>query len=455
MKRIKNNSLRIAILLITIGSVVILYWFGFHKQFDKKSIPENTDGIVMVDIKTIRNHFIFSCLKKPSQWELGSNNSKKRFDFSNYGIETPDYLSFFHIQNQPLNQWCCTAIVENETKFNKSLLNSHFVKIESGKSFVGYYSKTLNTYILRYANQILYCVNTSNNYQTFIRIAEDLFVKHHYFDSKKIEKTINTSDAVTIWIKKNNLLNDDGIITISLQEDEIVAEGQLDLKPKYRKNLPFVQHPNALLSLGFNFEIIRYQDIFKNNKANINKIIGFNLDSILIHNPKQTELVFHSILEKKNTAISYDYDDDFNPIKKAVVHTTREPSFYFSIQTDDSEKIYDYLKNQKVIDNHQVFVNFPLAVTQTSVKNNSLLLEANLSKVQSSKSIHSKTGYLQINLNKLQPKDWRFLIAKNKNFALLKPFETIQINLIQKNNLGYFQASIKSKTGKSLLEISN
>ncbi|PKB16539.1 hypothetical protein [Flavobacterium sp. 5] len=455
MKRIKNYSLTIAILLITIGGMAILYLYGFHKEFDKKNISQNADGIIMVDIKNIRNHFVFSYLKNPSVWEFSLNNSEatKRFDVSNYGIEPSDYLAFFHIQNQPLNQWCFVAKIENETKFNKALVKASFAKTKNNKSFICYYSKIVDACIIQYANQILFCKNASNNQQFCLQIAEDLFEKHNYFDSKKIEKTIKTPNAITIWIKKNNLLDDNGIINISLKEGEIVAEGQLNWKPKYEKLFPFVQNSNTLLSLGFNFEMIQNEDILKNHSVQINKIIGFDLDSILAHHPTQTELVLHNIIEKKDSAITYDYDDDFNPIKKVIVHTNREPAFYFSVQTENSQKVYDYLKVQNIIDDHEVFTNFPLAITKSSVENNSFTLQANLPKDTSSKYSTPKIGYLQINLNRLQPKDWQFLIAKNKNIELLKPFESLQIELTQKNNLGYFQACIKTKKDKNLLKI--
>lgn len=457
MKRIQNYSLKIAILLIVIGSMAFLYWYGFHKQFDEKSIPKNADGIVIVDIKNTRNHFIFSCLKNPSQWGFCRKNSKtkKRFDFSNYGLQTPDYLSFFHIENQPLTQWCLVAKIENETKFAKALTDSHFVKTKLENSFIGYYSKTNQAYIILYANTILYCTNASKDQKNYIQIAEDLFIKNSYFDSKKIENPIESSNAVTIWIKKNNLLNENAIINVLLKENEISAEGQINLKSKFRKTASFIQNSNALLSLGFNFDLIRDQDLIKLNQAKISKMIGFELDTILIHHPTQTELIFNNIIEKKDSAITYDYDDDFNPIKKIVVHSTREPSFYFSMQTDNSAKTYDYLKKQNAIDDHQIFVNFPLAKTKTFVKNNSLIFEANLPKNQSSKSTKSKIGYIQINFAKIQPKDWRFIIVKNKNFEFLKAFGTFEINLTQQNNSVFFQANLKAKNGKNWTEVIN
>ncbi|HSD06119.1 hypothetical protein [Flavobacterium sp.] len=454
MKRIKYRSLKIAILLVATGSMAILYWCGFHKEFDKKSVPYNADGIALIDVKNIRNYFIFSYLKNPSQWKFNSKDSKikKRFDFSNYGIATPDYLALFHIQNQPLNQWCFVATIENETKLNKAIIDSHFIKIENEENFIVYYSKTLNTSIIRFANQILYSKNASQDLKTSIQTAKNLFIKHHYFDAKTVDKILENSNAITLWFQKNNLLEDDGIINISLKDQEIIANGQLNLRPKFRKMAPFLQNPDALMSLGFNFEMIQNQKLLKNHSVTINKMIGFNLDSINIHNPTYTEFVLYNIIEKKDSAVTYDYDDDFNPIKKVVVHTNREPSFSFSMKTNNTKKVYDYLKSENVIDDRHIFLNFPLATTKASVKNNSLILEANHHNVSISKTTELKIAYLQMNFNQLKTQDWHFLITKNNTFSLLKPFEKLKIDLIQKNNLGYFEAHLKTANNISLLE---
>jgi hypothetical protein len=453
MKGIKSYLVKIILLLIALGSITTLYWFGYHKNYDEKSIPQNADGIVMVDVKNIRNYLVFSYLKNPSQWQFGSTRLNKKFDFSNFGIETPDYLAFFHLENQPINQWLTVAKIENENDFDKAITKERFSKTVLKNGMNSYYSEPLGLCIIKHSNQILCSAIPKEQKEIAINVAEDLFLKHRFLDTKKTEKTIETSNAVTVWIKKNNLLEEDAILNFNLKDQEIVAEGQLKWKPNFIKTASFSQNPNALLSLGFNFEMIRNQNILKNHSVQINKIIGFDLDSILAHNPTKTELLLNGMIEKKDSAISYDYDDDFNPIKKVIVHTSREPSFCFSIQTEDSKKVFNYLKAQNAVDNHHLFVNFPLAPTKAFVRNNTLTLEANLPEQWTLHPSSTKIGYLQIHFNKLKPQDWRYIITKNKNFRLLKSFETLTIDLTQKNTLGHFQGRLKTQNGRSLIEV--
>jgi hypothetical protein len=455
MKSLNSYFSKIAILLIAIGSMAFLYWYGYYKAFDEKYIPKNADVIAMVDVKNIRNYFVFSCLKNPSdfQWNSTDTELKKRFKFSNYGIKTSDYLAFFHIENQPLNQWFVNVKIEDEALFKKAITKVHFHKTTLQNGMDAYYSKSEGLFIIKHSNQILVSNISEKQKLIAIKVAEDLFLKKLFLDVKKIEKTINTQNAVTFWVKKNILLEEDGILNLKLEDFEITVDGQLQFKSKYKKESQFLQNPHSLLSLGFDFEMIRNQDILKINSNKINKMIGFNLDSILAHKPTKTELLINEIVEKKDSAISYDYDDDFNPIKKVVLYISREPSFYFSIQTENSNKIYNYLKTQNAIDNHQVFVNFPFAQTKTSIQNNALTFEANSLKNLISQPSSSKIGYLKVRLNKLHPKDWRFIISKNKNFEFLKSFETLTIDLTTKNNSAFVQVRLKTKQERNLISV--
>lgn len=453
MESLKRYFSKTTILLIAIGSMVFLYWYGFHKNFDQEGIPQNADGIAMVDVKNIQNYLVFSFLKNPSEWKWDTTSFefKKRFNLSQFGINIPDYLAFFHIDNQPISQWFVTLKIDDEVLFEKVIAKEHFSKtiLQSGMNF--YYSNAKMLLIIKHSNQILVANVSEKQKQIAIKVAEDLFFRKLFLDFKAIEKTIDTNNAVTFWIKKNSLLKEDGILNLKLEDQEITVDGQLKLN--FKKESQFSQNPNALLFLGFDFEMIRKHNFLKRNSVKINKVIGFDLDSILVNNPTKTELLLNEIVEKKDSAISYDYDDDFNPIKKVVVHSSREPSFYFSMQTANSKKVFNYLKAKNAIDNHNVFVNFPLAKTQTSIQNNALTLEANPLKNRVFQTSSPKIGYLQIHFNKLHPKDWHYVIDKNQSFRFLKPFEVLTIELSSKNNSGFFQARLKAKDGKSLISV--
>ncbi|WP_269224475.1 hypothetical protein [Flavobacterium sp. IMCC34518] len=455
MKFFKSIFSKIVILLIVLGSMTIFYWYGYPKEFDAKYIPKNADGIVMIDVKNIRNCFMYSYLKNPSKWFHNKNEKgiNETFSFSNSGIKTPNYLALFHLENQSLTQWYSVLKIENETAFESAILKGKFSKLKLKNGLSCYHSSAMEILILKHSNQILISNLSEKQKAIGIQTAEELFLKKQFLNSEKIAKTIDTPNAITIWIKKNSFLEEDGILNITLEGQKIIAEGQLKLDSKYKKQTRFSQNPDALMSLGFDFGMIQNQKIITGNSDKIKKTMGFNLDSILAYKPSKTELFIYPMMEKKVSAISYDYDDDFNLVKKITVHTNREPSFYFSIQSKNSQKVYNYLKTQKTIDNHSVFLNFPLATTKAYVKNNTLAFEANPSKQSILKASEPKIGYLLLNFKKLESKDWKSIIGKNKNFELLKSFEHFEINLKQENNLGHFQAELTTKKGKDLIAI--
>ena len=182
MKFHKSIFSKIVILLIVLGSMTIFYWYGYPKEFDEKCLPQNTDGIVMVDVKNIRNYFVYSCLKNPSEWEI--TRTKKKFSFSDLGMETPDYLAFFHIENQPISQWFVTGKIENETAFEKAITKLHFRKIAFQNGMGAYYSYSLNLCIIKYSDQILVSNISEKQKQIALKIAEDLFLKNLFLQRR-------------------------------------------------------------------------------------------------------------------------------------------------------------------------------------------------------------------------------------------------------------------------------
>ncbi|WP_264565921.1 hypothetical protein [Flavobacterium sp. N3904] len=455
IKRIKVHFWRIVILLIIVGSVAFLYWLGFKKHFEKNCIHQNADQVVMVDLKNIRNYFVFSSLKKPSQWLKNSENTNtnKLFDLKAFGVKTSDYLAFFHIENQPETVFYCMAAIQNEIDFEKAMNKYHFRKTVLKNGMTDYYSKDIRLLILKHSSQILCASIREKEKEIAVKIAEDLFLKSQFLDAEKIKNTIGTPNAITLWLKKNNFLDKNGIITIRLEDHEIVAEGQLKLKPKYRREIQFSQNKNPLFALGFDFGMIRNFKSVTQNKDKINKIIGFDLDSIISKNPTKMELILYRIIEKKDSSISYSYDDDFNAIEKVIVHTSREPSFYFSMQSDNTKKIFNYLNSQKAIDKDRVFVNFPFAKTNISVHKKNLVFQANSPNPLGQIKPINAIAFLQINFDKIKPTDWKFIIKRQANFKILKHFESLQMNLTPRNNLVNFTTVLKIKDSKSMSEV--
>jgi hypothetical protein len=453
MKSSKNNITKIALFLILVGILAIFYFIRFYKTTYGIFISKNADAILMVDIKNIENHLTYTFLKNPSNWKTTS--TKNTFRFSDFGIEKTDYLPLFHLENQPLTQWLLATRIVDKTDFELSIRKYKFNKIVFKNGITYYSSMTMKISIVKQNNQILVCNCTKTQMPITLKTAEDLFIKKEYLSFDRYEKTINTANALTFWIKKNKLLEKDGIINIYLNESEIVANGELEFKSKYRKESQFSLSPNAVLSLGLNFEMIRDQEFITENSEKINKIIGFNLDSILIHNPTKTEFILNQIIEKKDSAISYELDDDFNTIQKVIVHKRREPSFLFSMQTENTSKVFDILKKQNAIDHKNIFVNFPLAQTKTAIQNNTLLLQANPLKKINPETYLSKIAYIQIHFDKIQEPEWRLLISKYNNMKALKSFESMGLELTLENSKTNLNGFMKIKKDLNWITVLN
>lgn len=93
-----------------------------------------------------------------------------------------------------------------------------------------------------------------------------------------------------------------------------------------------------------------------------------------------------------------------------------------------------------------------MATTQTTIENETVTLVANPF-VNHSTTATSQTGYLHLNFNAINPKEWRFLIAKNENLGFLQSFKYLKINITQENNFGHLQATLQTKKKKILWKL--
>jgi hypothetical protein len=106
--------------------------------------------------------------------------------------------------------------------------------------------------------------------------------------------------------------------------------------------------------------------------------------------------------KKKDSAIIYDYDEDFNKIEKVTSHTRKEPSFSLEIASKSPEKIYSFLKSQNSINNDSVFVNFPFAKTKANFSENYFSLKANIFEKKQTNPTAKCIFYLSENLAKIE-----------------------------------------------------
>ncbi len=440
MKVVKHPFFWIIILL-----AAGIYWLGFYKQYNEKCIHKDADIVVLLDVKNCRNSMLFYYLSNPSKWRFGSEDSKKGVaTLFKSGIKTADYFAFFHIKRQAKTVFYCVAEIANQEDFSKIISTSKSTKISTQNGLITYYSRHLGLFIIRYKDTLLLTNTDQKDQNIALKTAEDLFLHQQYLDFTTIKKTINTQNAITIWLQKNSALQEDAIVNINFDENKMEAHSSLKLAQELLQENTFSVDEKALLSLGFNLKYSQNWKLSKTNTSKINKAIGFDADSILSRKPTKAVLILNEIIEKKDSAISYEYDDDFNQIEKVIVHKTREPSFLFAMQCKDPKEVYTYLKTQKAINKEQVFVNFPLAKTSASIMGDSFVLKANSSNDLNTKKIRKRIAFLHINFNKLHQKEWNILLKRNENFEFLQHFSSLEIDITKEKNLGNLGLNLKA-----------
>ncbi len=134
---------------------------------------------------------------------------------------------------------------------------------------------------------------------------------------------------------------------------------------------------SSLCSIGFTQPWPQIKQLFPDSAwANISKAVNFNIDSLLLQSNHKYQLDVAGIYPRTDSAITYTYDDDFNPIEKVVVNKVEEPSFNFAVHGDSVSNIYNYWhksgKLEKAGDSN-LFTPVPFVRSYCRVKNDQLL----------------------------------------------------------------------------------
>jgi hypothetical protein len=434
---------------ISIPLLAMVYWYGFYKNYQNNCIPKNADTVIMLDLKNIRNKLLFYHLIHPSKWgktTKKSNNDKLSIIES--CTKRSDYIALFHIKNQPRTVFYCATKISSESDFSKMLENTRKEKIDCSNDFKIYFLPDLNLIATKYKDRVLWTNLPKKNWSTTVQTAKDLFIDKVFIDEEKIKKTIHTQNTITIWIQKREHLNDDAIVEINFDQNKIEAYSKLKIPSEFLQENTFTDNKKALLSLGINLKKI---GTFNFNKTTLNKRIGFDIDRILSKNPTKTELVLAEIIEKKETVIEYEFDENFDQIEKKIFHNYKEPSFEFSVQFADSKAVFEYLKNQEIINKEEVFVNFPFAKTKVNLTRNSFVLKANSPQTNPLKTTQKKIAFLHINFNQLQSKDWDFILNRNQNIGFLRHFSTLNFELKKEKDYATLNLCLQGNEHKNLI----
>ncbi len=416
----------------------LLIWGGiklFYKTYSINAVAKDADYIIALDIKRITNTVIWNVITTPSQWKAPSfSKSSKEISWQDM-VAIPDYVFAFHAKGQPTNIGYVVLDIKNEIDFEKGLQQYHFEKIDNNQ----YYNNNAGIQIFKQGSKILVSNASLENKNYVAQIADELFIQKKYITKETLDKVVAAKSHLAIYIASNNFLQKDAIATANFDKQKIVINATLTPNTVYHfAENNFSYSDTSLCTLGFTQPTKSvYTFIGDTTKNNISKAINLNIDSLFFPSNKYYSLNLTNIKTRVDSAVTYEYDDNFNKVEKKTVNTIQEPAFEFLIVGDSVNNIYNqWISNKKntQADTGKLFTAMPFVKSYCSLKNeNELAITASNYLLQAGNNNIGCICFFNLSITKIPKNLFKYLpddVAK-----LISNIEAAHLVLNKQNEL--------------------
>lgn len=382
-------------LIITILLSVGVYFLFFHKDKNLKYIPENTDIVVLIDVKKATRQYISSFLTHPSKWVEDDEKDKNKISISNSGLEIPDFLQIFHLKSTEISEWYTIFEINDKAKFltflkdrkfisdGKDLFknNQLFIKIEYGRCIVG--TSDLNfknigkPFSQKFRNEVL-------NADSFI----------------------DTGLGSISFISELRTQN----FSIHLKDDEIEIKNEQN-SANFESLISDLNKETQFLNVELNSENIKkISSVFKENIT----------DSTAVNHLKMSV----NLAEVNDPIVSYGYDNQFNEIEKVSYQKIIQPNYEILLQTSNPDKTWNYFQQKRWINAQNQFTAIPFQPNLISKRKNQLSIKSTQKAVKLNETKNQNYIFIKNNpllfssfktLNNQIFKDVEYVFYGNKN----------------------------------------
>ena len=335
------NKKRWALLILCI-LLLVGYYKLFYKTWNNEGVTKNADCIIELDIKKITNTLIWNFITTPSQWKNISFFSSSGDDKVSWDdmVKLPDYVFVFHKAGEPQNAFYTVVEINDKEDFEKGLKQFHFTKTATGS----YVSEETGIEFMQSGNKLLVGNAAVEDKKYIAQVADELFKQKQFISEDSLKKNITASSHVSLLLFKNSFWSQEQLVTAGFDKNTITIEAVVT--PKNGMNLTekkFTYCENSLCSFGFALPLSNVKQAIPDSLwVSISKAVNFNIDSLLLKTNHYYQLDIEGFHSRVDSAISYTYDDDFNPIEKVVVNNVEEPAFNFTVHGDSVSNIYNY-----------------------------------------------------------------------------------------------------------------
>lgn len=325
------------IALVFLLAAATVYFVFYHQDKSLKFVPENTDILMLVDTKKCTRQYISEILQHPSFIKEKGKAGGESVSLGETGLEVPDFLQIFHLQNSPLSHWYSVFEIKDKRKLFNYMKRLKFIGIGNGtfkKDFI--YLKISD------GNCI---IGTSGS--AFTRISGSIRSGQNDYQA---DSFIDNSTGSLSFISGPRTRN----FSIHLNDDHIEiknAFSEYPVEPVLNK----LENKTDFLDAELDTE----------NTKRITQLLGADFaNAVGIESLQATA----KLEEVNDTIITYGYDDNFNEIEKKTVQKIVQPSYAIAFHSINPEKAVRYFQEKRWINDRNQFTAIPFQ-PNTVIKN--------------------------------------------------------------------------------------
>lgn len=383
----------------------------FYKTYSEKVVVENADGIATLDVKRITNTVIWQYITTPSLWKMGSLFSASDKVSWDDMVKIPDYVFIFHIKEQPAKAWYTVLQIKDRTDFEKGLVQFQFQNRPGTKE---YFSTQYGIEYIQNGEQLL-VGNLAVEDKQYIRQAADLlFIQQKYINKETLQKNIDAASHFSFQLNQASGIKE-MMVTGNFDKHSLSLEAAISPSAPFTFSSNIFKYVSGdVCALGFTQPPANlYKSIPDSVKLKASRLLNFDIDSLMEPGNHYYQLDVKGIKTRLDSAISYEYDNDFNQVEKVVVNNVDEPSFKMNVSGFNVSGIYSYWKNNQKLEETPegaLFTPMPLVKSYAELESpTDLSITSNNYKRELRDATFNGILYLHLSLSKIPASVLKYL----------------------------------------------
>lgn len=439
---------RIAYILIIVCCIIVTVGFFRYNPtvIYAKKVPTSAETIVYLNLREIEYNILLSFLKHPfSQLDFKKSSASKEEKKTTLldEVEVPASL-FLYTNTREFKDFFISSPISVKQNFIEALKEEKFTAKNVSKTTV-------------YSKGIISCVVKDNFLQVLLKKDKEAQVSSGLLLALNHKSYFSEDDLIFDKIKKS-----EAPLTVSTLKGDFFEfvvdggslriQGELNKKKNLFKPFKATSVGSSIISVSgkLNTEIVA-NELDKNLKKKFKKLTTLSLDSVINRWNGVVEGNLTSFIEKSDTIVTYEYDDDFNKIEKKEIQNTITPEVTLELQGED---LCNYLKEKEVIkrvENEDLLTLMPLFTTYSFCKEDGLKFASVKRQKLAKETDGSNKFYLLFNVADYQQKDRGIYSFKSE---YLDKVNTIQL-LVTNNNQLKGTVELKNTSKNFFLQLLN